>query len=318
LLFVGAAPDLEVLPKSMWAIFTSWIAVGIVVPVLIGIGVGVMSMNPPDFLVARVAFSIAALILIARVAWWIGAELPRNTSRMNAAIFAFIIFGAIGALWISSLGWVNQRRSLALTKDEPAKPPTVMSVPTTPNPTAQSPLHELPEHPHKHPKPEEPKAKSEKPPTLSDLFKSSFPNTLRVDGNEWALMKEGIKITSGPTKVYLDFEAKAKFIAFYVPHSYLSYTAATGLWQQVQEAFSAIEKSVGVTSGYGANPTDLKELTFSGRVFIFHEDRFDLRQLADLVDLYKAHGMALDFRGPDYLADQVIAWYHQHGAKEAH
>lgn len=157
----------------------------------------------------------------------------------------------------------------------------------------------------------------EKPPTLLDLYKSSFPNTLRVDGNSWGLLKDNSQVLSGPTKIYLDFDAKTKFVSFYIPTSKYSYEAASALWSQVNTTFAAVAKSVGVQAGYGHNPTDLKDLTFSGRVFLWHEDNFNLRQLADLVDTYKTHGMALDFRGPDYLANQVVAWHHQHDAKVA-
>ena len=86
----------------LWSIFGSWITVGIVVPVLIGIGVGVMSMSPPDFMIAKASFSVAALVLAARVAWWLGMELPANITRTHVVIFAFAVFGGIGALWISS------------------------------------------------------------------------------------------------------------------------------------------------------------------------------------------------------------------------
>jgi len=93
--------------------------------------------------------------------------------------------------------------------------------------------------------------------------------------------------------VYLDFDARTKFIAFYVPRSDHSYAAAVNLWSQVQVTFASIEKQVVVRSGYQQNFTDLKDLTFSGRVFLYHEDMFDLRQMADLLDIYKSHGMAL-------------------------
>jgi hypothetical protein len=97
-----------------------------------------------------------------------------------------------------------------------------------------------------------------------------------------------------------------------VPRSEQSYVAASQLWDQVQPTFALVEKSISVQSGYLQNLTDLRDLTFSGRVFLYHEDNFSLRQLADLVDIYKSHGMALDFRGPGYLGDQVAAWYHSH------
>jgi hypothetical protein len=160
------------------------------------------------------------------------------------------------------------------------------------------------------------KTKTE-PPILPDLFKSGFPNTLRVEGKTWSLMSNNAPLLSGPTKIYLDFDARTKFIAFYIPRSEHSYEAASGLWANVQGVFAGTEKNIGVQAGYHQNLTDIKDLTFSGRVFLYHEDNFSLRQLADLIDIYKSHGMALDFRGPEFLGDQVVAWYHEHGVKGA-
>lgn len=155
----------------------------------------------------------------------------------------------------------------------------------------------------------------EKPPTLADLFKDGFPNTMKIDGTSWGFVKGGTRILSGPTKVYLDFDAKTKFISFYVPRSEHAYPVALNLWSQVQATFQSVEKQIAITAGYQQNLTDLKDLTFSGRVFLYHEDAFNLRQLADLVDICKTHGMALDFRGPNFLMDQVMAWHRKHDKK---
>jgi hypothetical protein len=116
----------------LWSILASWITVGIVIPVLIGIGVGVMSMSPPDFVVAKAAFCAAALVLAARVAWWLGMELPADTTRTHAVIFAFTVFGGIGALWIGSLGWVDGRRLLSQPKQAATHKPTTTEEKRTP------------------------------------------------------------------------------------------------------------------------------------------------------------------------------------------
>src|SRR5579871_5540170 len=40
----------------------------------------------------------------------------------------------------------------------------------------------------------------EKPPTLMDLFKSGFPNTMKIDGNSWGLLNGETKVLEGPTR----------------------------------------------------------------------------------------------------------------------
>lgn len=96
----------------LWMFLASWITVGIVVPVLIGIGVGVMSMTPPDFVVAKASFTLGASVLILRMAWWLAMERPAGASQSHTVIFSVILFAAIGGIWISSLLWVDNRRSM--------------------------------------------------------------------------------------------------------------------------------------------------------------------------------------------------------------
>jgi hypothetical protein len=167
--------------------------------------------------------------------------------------------------------------------------------------------------------PEPPAAQvDDKPPTLADLFKSGFTNTMKMSGSTWNLRSaDGASVLSGQTQVYLDFPANIKFIAFFIPRSEHSFTAATQLWSQVQTTFDSVAQQIQVqVRGFG-NSTDLKDLAFSGRVFIYHEDQFTLRQLADLLDLYKVKGMSLEFMGPDFLGAQVIAWHHKHDRKQS-
>jgi hypothetical protein len=94
----------------LWAALGSWVTVGVIVPVVISIGVGVMSLSPPEFMIARAAFCISALILAARVTWWLGVEIPNGTSLWLAAVVAFVIFGALGSLLVGSLSWISARK----------------------------------------------------------------------------------------------------------------------------------------------------------------------------------------------------------------
>src|ERR1035437_8773258 len=87
-----------------------WAVVAVVVSILIGIGVGVMSMTPPDFVIAKAAFALAGIILAAKVVHWGAKSTAAKAERM---ILTFIICGAIGVLAVESWRWVNTRHALA-------------------------------------------------------------------------------------------------------------------------------------------------------------------------------------------------------------
>ena len=92
---------------GMWSALVSWLTVAIVVPVLIGIGVGVMSMTPPEFRLAKACFTFAAILLLLRAGWWVALVGGSASSR---AIFCFLVFGLAGLLWVESIHWVERRR----------------------------------------------------------------------------------------------------------------------------------------------------------------------------------------------------------------
>jgi len=64
-------------------------------------------MSPPEFAFARICFTLATVILLTRAAWWLAFE--QSLSKTGLALSAFIILGAIGALWSLSMQWVNER-----------------------------------------------------------------------------------------------------------------------------------------------------------------------------------------------------------------
>jgi hypothetical protein len=96
--------------ENLWQTLFSWAVIGPVGLLLIGIGVGVMSMAPPEFTVARVCLSSSALILLIRSGVWI---VGFSTSWQQRALAAFLIFGAIGVSWTWAYSWVSSRQPAA-------------------------------------------------------------------------------------------------------------------------------------------------------------------------------------------------------------
>lgn len=86
----------------------------------------------------------------------------------------------------------------------------------------------------------------------------------------------------------------------------------------VQEAFDHVMKSVAIGAGSEGQMTTIQDLTFSGRVLIYHQDFLSIPQKADILKAYAAKNLAVQFMGPDYLGTRVIAWHQQHDSKAAH
>jgi hypothetical protein len=117
----------------------------------------------------------------------------------------------------------------------------------------------------------------------------------------------------------MDFGAKAQFVGFYVPFfsDNQAFEISMELIDVVQPTLDKLDK--GVTAGGdigGVNSA--QELIFSGRVYLYHERPFSNVQKADLVKAYHARGYDINFRGLDYLGEQVSSWYREHDSNKPH
>jgi hypothetical protein len=88
-----------------WVI--SWGAISLFAVTLLGVAVGVLSMNPPQFVLAQVCFTASALVLTARVAWWLAIE-QSNPSIWHRVLLSALILGTTGVLWIEAVSWVQR------------------------------------------------------------------------------------------------------------------------------------------------------------------------------------------------------------------
>jgi len=160
---------------------------------------------------------------------------------------------------------------------------------------------------------------SEAPPTLSDLFKSDLGSTLKITTEDSIKVPwENGDVTPIKAQLYTDFDAKVKFLGFYVPPSGRTYEICLRLVEAVEASIQNFQKNIGVSSGYRDERNKLQDLIFSGRVLIYHEDFLSIPEKAAIIQAYSAKHFDVQFRGPDYLADQVIAWHRQHNTKSAH
>jgi hypothetical protein len=141
--------------------------------------------------------------------------------------------------------------------------------------------------------------------TLQSLFKSDFNDRLLTSGREEAFQSvhDGteVKIKS---KVYYDFEAQTKFISFYIPSDPNTFEICKSLVEYYKEIFEREEGVAVETKGPHLQPVSKSELKFSGRIFVYHEYPLFEQKKRELFDLYKNHGLSIQFRGAEYVWSQ--------------
>lgn len=146
-------------------------------------------------------------------------------------------------------------------------------------------------------------------PTMASLFKSDFPHLLKV-GNELSMQRHDGKnntTTKIQANLYIDFDGQSEFVGFHIPEGLDSqYDLAVSLADYVTIPLG-FTKDVKAWSGYiGGQRTSTDDLRFTGRVYIYHEDYFSPRQIADLIDIYHNKGFSLELRGLDYLGLKML------------
>ena len=224
----------------MLNVLSSLIFVSVVVPLLIAIGIGVLSIVHPAYKIAYVCFTLAALILLLRVAWWLTFE--HSVGKLHSVILAFLIFGFIGSLWLVTIKWVQglqtqSRENVAQQEKKPIKKPS---------------LHET--------------------------FNKDFDTLLRSEQKRSIGVKDSdgaaeimVKISE---KAYLDFEGKSKFLGYYIPHSQFAYGICEYLPDIYKITMKELESKIEVIGGHVADShqTSSRYLLFSGRIYIYHEN----------------------------------------------
>ena len=151
----------------------------------------------------------------------------------------------------------------------------------------------------------------DRPPSLLDLFTNDYPENMKF---RVALKKKGSSLGL-KEQVYLDFLGKSEFVAFYVPASSpIGDDGATSaiceaLAREVRPMIDDLPRKVGVQSGYNlSNAIDLRDLTFTNLVLIYHESALTITEQAEIISVFKDDGLNVQFRGPDYENSRDALW----------
>src|SRR6266853_5658978 len=252
------------------------------------------------WMAAFAVFSLYSLYFAQRL---VGLDLAMTLhERWHGGALGYMILGSIGLIVSCGYWWLAGRM---ITPSIPSTAPTPS---TTSGPNVD-----------------------DKPPTLLDLFKSDFGNTMKVtdqDAPGYQMQTpDGAKVDIR-RQVYMDFPARTKFIGFYIGRPVPSSSdfkaektvgACFQLLQNnsVQDSFDHFAKNVQVMGGREGQMTTVQDLTFSRRVLIYHEELLSIPQKAAIINAYQAKNLNVQFMGDEYLGAQVIAWHQKHYPKSA-
>jgi hypothetical protein len=144
------------------------------------------------------------------------------------------------------------------------------------------------------------------PDSLHDLFKLDFDTALKItqtaeigQGRLWSL--------SIDAQLYVDPGEKSVFVGYYIPNSQHLISACEILADKTPTIIADIKKKTKVTGGYVTDKvmTDMDDMVFTGRVYIYHEGEMRLQDMAKLRDEFEIKKLDLILRGPDYWAAHV-------------
>ncbi len=157
------------------------------------------------------------------------------------------------------------------------------------------------------------------PKTLSDLYESDFPNSMRLSKTITILFKKQNQTFDIIAKEYVDFDANNKYLGFLLPAAIVfgwDYTTAVCqyLADNSKSIISDIENGIGIAVSVPGNSNliRIRDLTFSGRVYVYYEGTLDLQQKAGIDSFYRKRGLMLQLRGMDYLASRLSSIPNSH------
>jgi hypothetical protein len=160
----------------------------------------------------------------------------------------------------------------------------------------------------------------EQPPSMLDVFNAEFPTLMKARND---ISVEGTNILI-KQQIYLDFAGKATFVGFYIPISsdpisgISTYKMCMMLADQAQEALDNFARNIKMQGGWGLDANTFEELTFTGRVLIYHGDSLSITQKAEIINAYKPKHLDVQFRGEDYLMGQIDIWRRQRDSQQNH
>jgi len=145
------------------------------------------------------------------------------------------------------------------------------------------------------------KALSHIPLSLHQYWQSDFSNMLKLT-EVLQISKGGQRINIGYRNIFQDHGSNTQFIGFFINENAETFKICSSLSGSVDEIINAMTSTV-ITKARGAADsmfTSSEDLTFSRRVFIYHESELTFEQLGLIEWQFKLRNLHAQFRGQNY------------------
>jgi hypothetical protein len=141
--------------------------------------------------------------------------------------------------------------------------------------------------------------------SLSSLFRTDFGHCLKYGGTmeyEYEGKKMGVRY-----HLAQDYDANSEYLMAYFPHSAMLPSLVVSFVDQIKDVLDTMRKEVRVessTMGSGFSVSN-RDLVFSGRFFVYHEDTLSLQEMAFLEKYMTDRGYKPIFRSQNYVTENV-------------
>ena len=151
--------------------------------------------------------------------------------------------------------------------------------------------------------------------TLHDYFKTDFSNYYAVNRNIGIRVftdipkREVTKDYELEFRLHCDFDSLTKFLSVYLPSSTFpnQISICKVVAQQSQDISSIISKGIIVSaSRYDDRKTEISNLKFTGRVYIYHDAYLSDDEKDELRHFFKQQSLDPRFRGANYIEKRLL------------
>lgn len=142
--------------------------------------------------------------------------------------------------------------------------------------------------------------------TLHEYFVRDSAQNLSLD-QRWTMTDQaGTELGVVLAKLLIDFEARAKYIAFYIPAMKGVELPEAFALNSIGDLLKAPETTVGVSiGGFGEDQLDGKDCIFTGQVYLYSERPVPDEHKERLMQEAKAVGQRLTFRSTKYAEERT-------------
>ena len=186
----------------------------------------------------------------------------------NLVPFLFVVLFGVCLVW-----WASTHTPRATT--------AAASAPVSSTPVAASPVY------------------YKTPLTLKQIFATDFPNNMTVGSESMLTYQPDNTVVHVSYLIILDFIARSRFIAYYLPRTPHAFEFCERLGRGSQETLDFSDQRQGITARAPgeSSKTEMNDLQFSKRVYVYTEEDLTLREEANCEQIFLENGVSVEFRG---------------------